>query len=259
MQQYDNIILSNPEEGVGAIQISRPKVLNALNTKTVSEILQALRAYDTDSSIGCMILHGDDRAFAAGADIHELADISAVQMIIRNQFSAWEDLRNIHKPIIAAVSGFALGGGCELAMLCDMIVASETAQFGQPEIKIGIMPGAGGTQRLTKAIGKARAMEIILTGRTITAQEGYAMGLVTRVTPPDAWLATATELAKTIASMPPVAVRQSKEAIMKSFDLSIESGLEFERNNFYLLLSTDDAKEGMHAFVEKRAPVWKGQ
>jgi enoyl-CoA hydratase len=257
--QYENIILSKPAEGVGAVQINRPKVLNALNTKTMGEILRALQGYDADDSIHCMVLHGNDRAFAAGADIRELADSSAVQMMIRNQFSAWEDLRDINKPIIAAVSGFALGGGCELAMLCDMIVASETAQFGQPEIKIGVIPGAGGTQRLTKAIGKARAMDIVLTGRTMTAQEAYDMGLVTRITAPDAWLETAIDLAKTIATMPPVAVREAKEAIMKSFDLSIESGLEFERKNFYLLLSTDDAKEGMRAFVEKRAPVWKGQ
>jgi enoyl-CoA hydratase len=256
--EYTNIIVSRPFDGVSAIQLNRPKVLNALNTKTMSEILQALRESDNDETARCTVIHGDERAFAAGADIRELADSTSIQMVIRNPFSAWEDIRGIKKPIIAAVSGFALGGGCELAMICDMIVASETAQFGQPEIKIGIIPGAGGTQRLTKAVGKARAMEIVLTGRNITAQEAFDMGLITRLTPAADWLTSAFKLAQEIASMPPIAIREAKEAIMKSFDLSIEVGLEFERKNFYLLLSTQDAREGMTAFMEKRLPVWKG-
>jgi enoyl-CoA hydratase len=257
--QYDNIILSSPADGVGAVQLNRPKVLNALNTKTMSEILHAMQAYDADPNIRCMILHGDERAFAAGADIREMSDATAVQMMVRNPFSAWEDMRGIKKPIIAAVSGFALGGGCELAMLCDMIVASETAQFGQPEIKLGLIPGAGGTQRMTKAIGKARTMDLVLTGRNFTAQEAFDMGLVSRIVPPAEWLEGAINMAKEIASMPAIAVREGKEAILKSFDLSIEMGLEFERKNFYLLLTTDDAREGMKAFMEKRMPVWKGQ
>lgn len=257
--QYDNIILSSPADGVGAVQLNRPKVLNALNTKTMSEILHAMQAYDADPSIRCMILHGDERAFAAGADIREMSDATAVQMMVRNPFSAWEDMRGIKKPIIAAVSGFALGGGCELAMLCDMIVASETAQFGQPEIKLGLIPGAGGTQRMTKAIGKARTMDIVLTGRNFTAQEAFDLGLVSRIVPAAEWLNGAINMAKEIASMPAIAVREGKEAILKSFDLSIEMGLEFERKNFYLLLTTDDAHEGMKAFMEKRMPVWKGQ
>jgi len=204
-------------------------------------------------------LHGDERAFAAGADIREMSDATAVQMMVRNPFSAWEDMRGIKKPIIAAVSGFALGGGCELAMLCDMIVASETAQFGQPEIKLGLIPGAGGTQRMTKAIGKARTMDLVLTGRNFTAQEAFDMGLVSRIVPAAEWLDGAIAMAKEIASMPAIAVREGKEAVLKSFDLSIEMGLEFERKNFYLLLTTDDAREGMKAFMEKRIPVWKGQ
>ncbi len=257
--QYDNIILSSPADGVGAVQLNRPKVLNALNTKTMSEILHAMQAYDADPNIRCMILHGDERAFAAGADIREMSDATAVQMMVRNPFSAWEDMRGIKKPIIAAVSGFALGGGCELAMLCDMIVASETAQFGQPEIKLGLIPGAGGTQRMTKAIGKARTMDIVLTGRNFTAQEAFDLGLVSRIVPAAEWLEGAIKMAKEIASMPAIAVREGKEAILKSFDLSIEMGLEFERKNFYLLLTTDDAHEGMKAFMEKRMPVWKGQ
>jgi enoyl-CoA hydratase len=257
--QYDNIILSSPADGVGAVQLNRPKVLNALNTKTMSEILHAMQAYDADPNIRCMILHGDERAFAAGADIREMSDATAVQMMVRNPFSAWEDMRGIKKPIIAAVSGFALGGGCELAMLCDMIVASETAQFGQPEIKLGLIPGAGGTQRMTKAIGKARTMDIVLTGRNFTAQEAFDLGLVSRIVPAAEWLDGAINMAKEIASMPAIAVREGKEAILKSFDLSIEMGLEFERKNFYLLLTTDDAREGMKAFMEKRMPVWKGQ
>jgi enoyl-CoA hydratase len=257
--QYENIILSTPAEGVGAVQINRPKALNALNVQTMTEIYNAMKTYDADPSIRCMVLHGDERAFAAGADIKEMSNSSAVQMMMRNPFSAWEDMRGIKKPIIAAVSGFALGGGCELAMLCDMIVASETAQFGQPEIKIGLIPGAGGTQRMTRAIGKARTMDLTLTGRNITAQEAYAMGLISRVVPPAEWLSAAVAMAKTIAAMPPIAVREAKEAILKSFDVSIEVGLEYERKNFYLLLTTDDAREGMTAFIEKRAPVWKGQ
>lgn len=257
--QYDNIILSSPADGVGAVQLNRPKVLNALNTKTMSEILHAMQAYDADPNIRCMILHGDERAFAAGADIREMSDATAVQMMVRNPFSAWEDMRGIKKPIIAAVSGFALGGGCELAMLCDMIVASETAQFGQPEIKLGLIPGAGGTQRMTKAIGKARTMDLVLTGRNFTAQEAFEMGLVSRIVPAAEWLEGAINMAKEIASMPAIAVREGKEAVLKSFDLSIEMGLEFERKNFYLLLTTDDAREGMKAFMEKRIPVWKGQ
>lgn len=256
--EYSNILVTRPVDGVCQIQLNRPKVLNALNTKTMSEILHALRENESDDTVRCNIICGDERAFAAGADIRELADSSTVQMMIRNQFSAWEDIRGIKKPIIAAVSGFALGGGCELAMLCDMVVASETAQFGQPEIKIGIIPGAGGTQRLTKAAGKARAMDIVLTGRNMTAQEAFDMGLLTRVVPQAEWLTSAVKLAQEIAAMPPIAVREAKEAVLKSFDLSIEAGLEFERKNFYLLLSTEDAREGMRAFMEKRMPTWKG-
>ena len=223
------------------------------------ELVQAFEAYDADPNIRCIVLHGDERAFAAGADITEMSDASLVTMIERDQFARWERIRNVKTPIITAVSGFALGGGCELAMHGDMIVASETAQFGQPEINIGVMPGAGGTQRLTRAVGKALAMEIVLTGRTISAQRAFAAGLVNRVVPVSMYLAEAFALASEVASKAPIATRLAKEAVLKSFSTTLEGGLEFERKNFYMLFATDDQKEGMDAFVNKRTPEWKGR
>jgi enoyl-CoA hydratase len=225
----------------------------------MKEIVTALEAYDNDESIRCIVLHGNEKAFAAGADITEMADATAVEMLNRDQFTRWERIRKIRKPVVAAVSGFALGGGCELAMSCDMIVAGDSAKFGQPEIKIGVMPGAGGTQRLTRAIGKARAMEMVLTGSMLSAQEAYEAGLLTRVVPAALYLDEAISLAKQVAAMPPVSARLAKEAVLKSFDTTIETGLEFERKNFYLLFATDDAKEGMQAFMEKRKPTWSGK
>lgn len=260
---YKNLIvtrISNPKGlEVGKIQINRPDVLNALNIELMEELLNALREFDKDAGVGCMLITGSDKAFAAGADIKEMASASAIEMHIRDQFATWDKIRKIKKPIIAAVSGFALGGGCELTMTCDMIVAAEGAKFGQPEIKLGVIPGAGGTQRLTKAIGKAKAMEMILTGRMYSAKEMFDAGLVNRVAPNEIYLEEAEALAKEIASMPLIALQLAKESILKSFDTTIEGGLEFERKAFYLLFASEDKKEGMSAFVEKRPPEWKGK
>ncbi len=256
--EYKNIIVTK-ENGYAILQFNRPDVLNAINMELMAELVDALEILDKDEAVRCLILTGNEKAFAAGADIKEMADASAVEMLLRDQFARWDRIRKIKKPIIAAVSGFALGGGCELAMTCDMIIASETARFGQPEISIGMMPGAGGTQRLTRAVGKAKAMEMVLTGKPITAEEAKQWGLVNKVVPVEYYLQEATNLAKEVASKPPVAVRMAKEAVLKSFDTTIEGGLEFERRNFYLLFASDDQKEGMKAFAEKRKATWKGK
>ncbi|HJY64940.1 MAG TPA: enoyl-CoA hydratase-related protein [Ignavibacteria bacterium] len=244
---------------VGQIQLNRPDVLNALNIEIMSEILESLKYFDSNKEIGCIIITGSKKAFAAGADIKEMATQSAIDMFIRNQFATWDNIRKIKKPIIAATSGFVLGGGCELTMTCDMIVAAESSKFGQPEIKLGVMPGAGGTQRLTRAIGKAKAMEIILTGRMYSAREMFEAGLVSRIADDEVYLEEAQALAKEIASMPPLAVQIAKDSISKAFDTSIETGLEYERKLFYLLFASEDMKEGMNAFLEKRKPQWKGK
>ncbi|HYN88466.1 MAG TPA: enoyl-CoA hydratase-related protein, partial [Ardenticatenaceae bacterium] len=211
---YENILIEQPTDGVGLIRINRPKRLNALNQQTMQEIAVTLERWERDEAIRCVVLTGDQRAFAAGADVNEFAGASAGDMLHSYRFKQWAAIRNFPKPIIAAVSGYALGGGNELAMACDMIVASESAQFGQPEINLGIMPGAGGTQRLTRAVGKALAMEIILAGRFLSAREALAAGLVNHVVPVELYLEKAIELAATIAGKPPVAVRSAKEAIV---------------------------------------------
>lgn len=244
---------------VGQIQFNRPDVLNALNIELMGELLSALKGFDKDNEVGCVIITGNAKAFAAGADIKEMATQSAIDMHIRDQFAVWDKIRKIKKPVIAATSGFVLGGGCELSMTCDMIVAAESTKFGQPEIKIGIIPGAGGTQRLTRAIGKARAMEMILTGRMYTAREMFDAGLISRVVDDEVFLEEAQALAREIASMPPIALQMAKDAILKAFDTTIEGGLEYERKAFYLLFASDDMKEGMNAFIEKRKPLWKGK
>ncbi len=255
---YQHLVVSR-EENTALIRLNRPEVLNALNIAIMTELVGALEELDADDKIRAIILTGGEKAFAAGADIREMADASAVEMLLRDQFARWDRIRKIKKPLIAAVSGFALGGGCELAMACDMIIASETARFGQPEINIGVIPGAGGTQRLTRAAGKYLAMEMVLSGRMITAEEAWRWGLVNKVVPVEYYLKEAEALAREIASKPPVAVRLAKEAILKSFDTTIEGGLEFERKNFYLLFATEDQKEGMQAFRDKRKPDWKGR
>jgi len=257
MTDWTCILTSEPRKGIGVIQINRPHALNALSLQTMTEIVEAMERYDKSEDILCIVLHGNEKAFAAGADIKEMSGAGSIEMLERDQFAKWERIRAIKKPIIGAISGFALGGGCELAMNCDMLIASETAQFGQPEINIGVMPGAGGTQRLTRAVGKVRAMEIALTGRMISAKEAWRCGLVNRVVPVESYLQEALALASEIASKAPLAVQLIKESVLKSFSSTLEGGLEFERKNFYLLFASEDQKEGMNAFIEKRKPMWK--
>ncbi len=244
---------------VALIQLNRPKELNALNLQLMGELRDALKQLDDDENVRAIVIAGNERAFAAGADIKQMAGKTAIDMLNVDQFSTWDQIRKTKKPIIAAVSGFALGGGCELAMTCDMIVASETAMFGQPEIKIGVMPGAGGTQRLTRAIGKAKAMEMVLTGKFITAAEAEQQGLINRVVPKELFLDEAFRLATEVAQMSPVAAKLAKESVNRAFETSLDEGLHFERKNFYLCFASDDQKEGMAAFVEKRKPDFKGR
>lgn len=244
---------------IALIELNRPKELNALNLQLMGEVRDALKELDQDDEVRVIIITGNERAFAAGADIKQMAGKTTVDMWKTDQFSTWDQINKTRKPIIAAVSGFVLGGGCELAMTCDMIVASETAQFGQPEIKIGVMPGAGGTQRLTKALGKAKAMEMVLTGKFISAEEAEKLGLVNRVVPVELYMTEALKLAKEIASMSPLAVQMAKESVKRSFEVPLEEGLHFERKNFYMLFSSEDQKEGMNAFVEKRKADFKGK
>jgi len=252
-------ILTRIDGRVGIVQFNRPKALNALSRELMAETIDALVAFDRSPDIGAMVITGSERAFAAGADIKEMANASVVAMLDNPFINYWDELRQIGKPIIAAVSGFALGGGLELAMACDMMVASETAVFGQPEINLGIIPGAGGTQRLTYALGKALAMEVILNDRRLTAVEAQQFGLVNRVYPADTYLAEAIVLAQQIAERAPVAVRLAKEAINAVYETSLQAGLAHERRLFYMLFSTDDQKEGMDAFVNKRPAAWQGK
>lgn len=254
-------IIVNPDYAprVALIQLNRPKELNALNLQLMMELRDTLIELDKNDNVRAIIITGNEQAFAAGADIKQMADKSAIDMLKVDQFSTWDQIRKTKKPIIAAVSGFALGGGCELAMTCDMIIASETAKFGQPEIKIGVMPGAGGTQRLTKAIGKAKAMELVLTGRFISGEEAMNYGLVNKVVPVEMYLHEAVQLAKEIAEMSPIAAQLAKESVNRSFETHLDEGLHFERKNFYLAFASEDQKEGMKAFVEKRKPNYTGK
>ena len=252
-------ILVEEIDGAGLIRLNRPKALNALNNIILGELMFALEAFDSKQDIGAMVITGSDKAFAAGADIKEMATATAVEMLKSEFIPAFDRIRAIKKPIIAAVSGWCLGGGCELAMSCDMIVASETARFGQPEINLGVIPGAGGTQRLTKAVGKAIAMEMVLNDRRLSAHEAYAWGLVNRVFPEDQYLDAALELGAEIASRAPVAVRLAKEAVNHAYESSLESGVVYERRLFYMLFATEDQKEGMRAFAEKRQAEWTGR
>lgn len=245
--------------GVGLVFLNRPEVLNALNSTLMEELATALEGFDGDSDIGAMVVTGSERAFAAGADIKELAGYSSVDMLKVDSISRWDRIQRVKKPIIAAVSGWCLGGGNEIAMACDMIVASETAVFGQPEINIGIIPGAGGTQRLTRAVGKAVAMEVILNDRRLNAQEALGYGLVNRVVPVEVYLEEAITLAQEIANRAPLAVRFAKESINHAFESTLSDGIADERRNLYLLFSTEDQHEGMQAFLEKRDPEWSGQ
>jgi enoyl-CoA hydratase len=254
---YEMILVENPAPGVGLVRLNRPSALNALNSQITREVFDALEAFDRDPAIKCCILTGSDKAFAAGADIKEMENTDAVTMLSGGDFTDWSRLSRLRKPLIAAVSGWALGGGCEMAMMCDMIVASETAKFGQPEITIGIMPGAGGTQRLTRAVGKALAMEVMLANRHLTAQEALHYGLVNKVAPVESYQAEALALAQKIAAMPAVAAQLIKDSINRAYELSLSESLNYEKRNFYLLFGTEDKAEGMNAFVEKRKPEWK--
>jgi enoyl-CoA hydratase len=248
------------EAPIATVQLDRPEVLNALSEELMDELVAALETLDSDAAIRCIVLTGNEKAFAAGADIKKsFVEATPASMLDQDLTTRWERVRRIRKPIIAAVSGYCLGGGCELAMTCDIIVASETAQFGQPEVNLGIIPGAGGTQRLTRAIGKYRAMEIILTGRRVKADEAKAIGLAAQVYPAASWLDDAKALARTIAEKPPIAVRLATEAIDLAWNSTLDAGLEFERKAFYLLFATDDKKEGVDAFVNKRKAVFKGK
>jgi enoyl-CoA hydratase len=252
-------VLTEVDGPVGIVTIHRPQVRNALNQQTIAELVDALESFDRESAIRCMILTGDDRAFAAGADISQMVDAGAVDVLEDDNFARWARFRAIRKPVIAAVSGYALGGGCELALMCDLVVASETAQFGQPEVKIGIIPGAGGTQRWARTAGRVRAMEAVLTGESVGAVEAERMGLVNRVVPAGAQMQEAKRLAQLIAARPPLAVRLGKEAVNQAMEVGLGPGLEFERKLFYLLFASEDKREGMRAFLEKRPGRFTGR
>ncbi len=258
MPEYTSILVETNQR-VGLIRFNRPKALNALNATVLREMNKALIDFEADGSIGAMVITGDERAFAAGADIKEMAEASAVDMLQRDHISAFDEIMQITKPIIAAVSGWCLGGGNELAMSCDMIIASETAKFGQPEINLGVIPGAGGTQRLTRAVGKVVAMEMVLNNRTLTAQEALEYGLVNRVLPVESYLDEALELGNEIAARAPLAIRFAKEAVNQAFESALSDGLAEERRAFYFLFASQDQKEGMQAFIEKREANWQGK
>lgn len=251
-------IQSDVRRRVGLVRLHRPEVMNALNGALMDELASALESHDADPGVGAIVITGDERAFAAGADIKEMAEASSVDMLLSDRIGKWDRIRQVRKPVIAAVSGWCLGGGCELAMACDMIVASETARFGQPEINLGVIPGAGGTQRMTRAVGKAVAMEVVLNNRTLTAQEAYGYGLVNRVVPVESCLDEAIRLAEEIAARAPLAVRLGKEAVNHAFESFLADGIADERRAFYFLFSTRDQKEGMQAFLDKRKPEWSG-
>jgi len=247
------------EGAVGLVLMNRPDALNALSSELMGEVVDALEGLDRDEAIRCIVLAGNDRAFAAGADVGELAAATPIDLYGNRRIDRWDAIRSLRTPLVAAVSGYCLGGGCELAMACDLIVASETAQFGQPEINLGIMPGAGGTQRLTRAVGKALAMDVILTGRFLSADEALRAGLVARVVAREAWLDEAKRVAQAIAARSPVSVRLAKDAGDQAFESPRAAGIEFERRAFYLTRAADDATEGLNAFVEKRKPDFKGR
>jgi enoyl-CoA hydratase len=244
---------------VVTVRLHRPHVLNALNSELLAELLDVLRPLDADPGVGCVVVTGSERVFAAGADIREMEGKSAVEMAAEDYFGAWEEFADLRTPKIAAVNGVALGGGCELAMMCDLVIAGESAVFGQPEIKLGVIPGIGGTQRLTRLVGKAKAMDLVLTGRTMDAREAEAAGLVSRVVPDDRALPEALEAAETIASYGRTAVRAARECVGQALETGLRDGIRYERRVFHALFATHDQKEGMTAFLEKRAPRFTGR
>ena len=255
---YEYIIAEKMDNGVGLIRLNRPKALNALNDTLGREVIAAMTAHDQDPDIGCHLITGNDKAFAAGADIKGMAEATPIDMLKRDM-NMWYQVAKMHKPVIAAVSGFCLGGGCELALACDMIIASESAKFGQPEINLGIIPGAGGTQRLTRIVGKHLAMEMVLNDRWLNATEAHRYGLANHVYPLESYFDEAVALAAKIAGRAPIAIRTAKEAVNNAYEMTLEEGIHFERRIFHFLFSTDDQTEGMNAFVEKRDPQWTGK
>ena len=257
MPEYTTILVETHGR-VGLVRLNRPQALNALNNTLLRELMDAMLAFDADPGIGAMVITGSERAFAAGADIREMAEATPVEMLLWDHIAQFDRLRQVRKPVIAAVSGHCLGGGSELAMSCDMIVASETARFGQPEINLGVIPGAGGTQRLARAVGKAIAMEMVLNNRSLSAAEALQFGLVNRVVPVERYLEEAIGLAGEIAARAPLALRLGKEAVNHAFETSLSEGLAAERRAFYSLFASQDQKEGMAAFTEKRPAQWKG-
>jgi enoyl-CoA hydratase len=252
---YQNIIVDK-QGRVGVITLNRPQALNALNMALKAELSKAIDDFEADDGVGCMLITGSEKAFAAGADIKEMADKTFIEAFLGNFAGTWDRASRARKPIVAAVAGFALGGGCELAMQCDLIIAADNAKFGQPEIKLGVIPGIGGTQRLTRAIGKAKAMEMNLTGRMMDAKEAEASGLVARVVPADRLMEEAMKVADTIANMSLPSVLAAKEAVNAAFETTLAQGVAFERRLFHSLFATADQKEGMKAFIEKRKPNW---
>jgi enoyl-CoA hydratase len=255
----DELVLVERDAPIAVVLLNRPKQLNALSDELMEALVDALRELDGEQSIRCIVVGGSERAFAAGADIGQLAQASPIAMYYQRRVDRWDEIRALWTPLVAAVSGFCLGGGCELAMACDLIVASETAKFGQPETGLGLIPGAGGTQRLTRAIGKAVAMDVILSGRFLSAEEALRAGLVARVVAKEAWLAEAKRVARDIAAKGPVATRLAKEAVDRAFEGPLTLGVEYERRLLYLALASEDAKEGLTAFLEKREPDFKGR
>lgn len=258
MSGYTSILVETIGR-VGLVRLNRPKSMNAFNEAMTRELMDALQELDAEAGIGALVVTGSEKVFAAGADIREMAESSPVEMLVRDSVSQFDRIRRVRKPVIAAVSGWCLGGGCELALSCDMIVASETARFGQPEINLGVIPGAGGTQRLARALGKALTMEIVLNNRTLTAGEALHYGLVNRVVPVERCLDEALALGQEIAGRAPLAIRLAKEAVNHAFDSFLTEGLADERRAFYYLFGSKDQKEGMAAFIEKRPPEWKGE
>jgi enoyl-CoA hydratase len=258
LMTYENILVSQ-KEGVGVVQFNRPKERNALNSALMAETLAALEAFDADPAVGCLLVTGNERVFAAGADIREMAGAGMVEMMRSPFIGYWDRLRGLRKPLVAAVSGYALGGGCELALACDLIIAGESARFGQPEINLGVIPGAGGTQRMARAVGKALAMDICLTGRLLSADEALHYGLVSRIVPTEGYLEAAIAFAAGIAARAPLALHAAKAAVNAAFEMSLADGVAYERALFYALFATEDQREGMDAFLNKRPPAWKGR
>ena len=255
---YEHILVEI-EPPIATVTLNRPKVLNALSPAVIAEVSAALAELDADDSVRAVVLTGGAKVFAAGADIQDMADQGPVDQLLRDQTGRWAPLAGFKKPLIAAVNGYALGGGCEVALMCDLIVAGDTARFGQPEINLGIIPGAGGTQRWPRSAGKYVAMEVMLTGATLTAQRAYELGIANKVVPAEMTIGIAKRIARELAGKPPLAVRLAKEAVLKAFEGPLSEGLAVERKSFYFLFATEDQKEGMQAFLEKRKGVFKGR